>query len=137
MPATEQLNIRVTAAVKAKFRTRAQREGMSQAQLLEALLGLRGTLAAPGPATDQTPASGDRDGSPSAERRPAPGPAPTAADSLDFSVWLAGRLGVPRALARRAIHAGRVTIAGVAWTSDQVPRATLELGGVVYDGQAV
>lgn len=136
MAATEQLNIRVTEGTREKFRKRAAREGMSQGQLLEALLKQRGKLPAPDP--EQTPANGaiGTDSSP-AERPPAPGPAPTAAEGLDFSVWLAGRTGVPRALVRRAINAGRVTVAGVPWTSERIAPETLKLGQIVYDGQAV
>lgn len=133
MPATEQLNIRVTAAVKARFRKRAEREGMTQAELLEALLKQRGTLPAPDPPEEP---SGDRDGSSQESAAgPAPFPAPEEARA-NLTLVLATKLGMPQALVRRAINRGAVKIAGVPWTSEQIPRSMLEQP-LTYDGNPV
>jgi hypothetical protein len=122
VPADEQLNIRVAPGTKKKFRARALREGLTQAQLLEALLKQRGKLPLPDPVPEPEPAK--------------PAPPVTAAEHVDFAVWLSGRTGTPKALTRRAINAGRVLVAGVPYTSERITRETLN-HGVVYDGQAV
>lgn len=132
MPATEQLNIRVTPEVKERFRTRALREGMSQAKLLEALLKQRGTLPAPEPAAepDKQPSrtalsrNGDADGS---------GSAP---ETVDFATWLSGRIRTPKALCARAVRGGRVTVAGVPYTAERIPKNLLAQP-VVYEGKPV
>ena len=127
MPAVEQLNIRCTPAVKAKFRERARREGLSQAELLDALLKQRGELPPPDP-YDQA------------------GPQPQAIvrdetvravdeEKIHFPTWLQTRTGVPKALTARAVAAGRVTVAGVPYTAEQVPTKLLKTTVVVYEGQ--
>lgn len=122
MPATEQLNIRVTAELKARFRARAKREGMSQAELLEALLTQRGALPAPA-----LPAPVREDPKPQPDdERPA----------IDFAVWLSNKTGVPRALTARAIAAGRVLVAGVPYTAAQIGPHLLA-HGVVYEDTSV
>jgi hypothetical protein len=123
VPADEQLNIRVAPGTKKKFRARALREGLTQAQLLEALLKQRGKLPLPDPVLE-----------PSAPNPPKP--PPTASDHVDFAVWLSGRTGTPKALTRRAINAGRVLVAGVPYTSERITRETLALP-IVYDGQPI
>jgi hypothetical protein len=127
MPAAEQLNIRVTPAVKARFRERARREGMSQAQLLEALLKQRGKLPAPDPydVNGIQPTAIVRDEAIQA----------AAEEKLNFAVWLQGRTGIPKTLTERAIAAGRVTVAGVPFTATEIPRKLLATTVVVYEGQ--
>lgn len=126
MPAIEQLNIRVTTEVKERFRKRARREGLSQAQLLEALLKQRGELPAPDPYEQS-------------------GPQPQAIvrdqavrevdeEKIDFATWLQGRAGVPRALAARAIAAGRVHVAGVPYTAGAISAKLLKTTVVAYEG---
>jgi hypothetical protein len=122
--ADEQLNIRVAPGTKKKFRARALREGLTQAQLLEALLKQRGSLPLPDPVPEP------------AEPHPAAPKPPTASEHVDFAVWLSGRTGTPKALTRRAINAGRVLVAGVPYTSERITRETLTLQ-IVYDGQPV
>lgn len=132
MPATEQLNIRVPTTVKDRFRTRARREGLSQAALLEALLNQRGRLTpedvretmpreAPVAIGDCPPAAGTS--------------ADASLDTVSLSTWLSGRLGMPKVLMARAIAAGRVTVAGVPWTADLIEKRLLET--VSLDGAAV
>jgi hypothetical protein len=121
MPADEQLNIRVPREVKQRFRARAQREGMSQSQLLEALLRARIVLPAPPPRT--------------ARPEPAPEPPPPAVE-VDFALWLQGRTGVPKVLTGRAIEAGRVTVDGVPYTARTIPSEHLRRR-VAYEGAAV
>ena len=128
MPATEQLNIRVTPAVKKRFQERAKREGISQAELLGALLKMRGKLEFPPKEKEVAPVG--------TVGAPAGADPPTAADCVDFAVWLSGRTGTPRALTARAIAAGRVAVAGVPFTAQKIPRELLG-SGVVYDGNAV
>jgi hypothetical protein len=134
VPAVEQLNIRVTPETKQKFRTRAQREGMTQQQLLEALLKMRGTLPAPDPVGKPSPQNGPPDPAPPAPKA-APAPKPDR-DEIDFAVWMRGRTGIPLALLKRAIRSGRVTVAGVPWTGETIsPQALAH--GVAYDGRSV
>lgn len=129
MPATEQLNIRVTPRLKEKFRLRALREGMSQAQLLEALLKQRGTL-------EQTELDETLPPKPVEPERPSPKDQPPMQAGVDFPAWLAQQTGVPRALCEASIRRGRVLVAGVPYTAAVVSPETLALG-VVADGQAV
>lgn len=124
MPADEQLNIRVAPGTKKKFRARALREGLTQAQLLEALLKQRGKLPLPDPVPEPESAAAK------------PWPPHPAAEHVDFAVWLSGRTGTPKALTRRAIDAGRVLVAGVPYTSERITRETLALP-IVYDGQPI
>ena len=132
MPATEQLNIRVTPKVKQRFRDRARREGMSQAQLLEALLKQRGTLPPPEPDSAQAH-TGDSAAVP-AERTN--GAAAPSGDVVNFPTWLQGRTGVPRALCAAAVRAGRVTVAGVPYTATNIPPDLLEQP-IAYEGNPV
>jgi hypothetical protein len=124
VPADEQLNIRVAPGTKKKFRARALREGLTQQQLLVALLKQRGKLPLPDPEPEPVPAAAK------------PAPPPTAADHRDFAVWLAGRTGTPQALCRSAIKAGRVRIAGIPYMQDRITQETLARG-VTYDGEPV
>lgn len=132
MPATEQLNIRVTSALKRKFRERATREGLSQAGLLDALLRQRGTLPPPDPEA----AAGGRGSSEAAAPGPVPSAVPDAAPNIDFVVWLAGRLGMPRALVAEKVKRGQVTVAGVPWTMPTISRELLQKP-IAYDGEPV
>lgn len=127
MPATEQLNIRVPEGVKDKFRERARREGISQAELLEALLKQRGELPAPDPYDQAGP-------QPQAIKRDAP-IREVDEEKIDFATWLQGRASVPRALAVRAVRAGRVLVAGVPYTAEQIPAKLLKTTVVVYEGR--
>jgi antitoxin component of RelBE/YafQ-DinJ toxin-antitoxin module len=123
MPADEQLNIRVPAEVKQRFRARARREGMSQSQLLEALLRARIVLPAPPPRTERP------------ERAEASESVPEPAVEVDFALWLQGRTGVPKVLTGRAIEAGRVTVDGVPYTARTIPQEHLR--HVAYEGAAI
>jgi hypothetical protein len=125
MPALEQLNIRVTPAVKSKFRERALREGLSQAQLLESLLKQRGSLERWQPAPQ-----------PTAPQPTAPAPQETE-ERVHFPTWLQGRVHVPRALAARAVAAGRVLVAGVPYTAEEIPAKLLKTAAVTYEGTDV
>lgn len=127
MPALEQLNIRVTAKVKERFRERARREGLSQAELLEALLKQRGELPAPDPYEQA-------------------GPQPTGIvrdetvrqvdeEKINFPTWLQGRAQVPRALAASAVRAGRVLVAGVPYTAEEISAKLLKTTVVSYEGR--
>lgn len=120
MPADEQLNIRVPAEVKQRFRARARREGMSQSQLLEALLRARVVLPAPAPR----------------EREPTTVAAPEPAVEVDLALWLSGRTGVPAVLTARALAGGRVTVGGKTYRNQTIAREELRLG-VTYEGAAV
>lgn len=129
MPVTEQLNIRVTPALKEKFRQRALREGMSQAELLSALLKQRGTL-------EKAELEETLPERPPEPERPSPKDQPPQVQGLDFAAWLAQRTGVPRALVEAAIRRGRVLVAGVPYTAMLISEDTLA-HGVIYEGQAV
>lgn len=129
MPATEQLNIRVTPAVKERFRKRALREGLSQAQLLEALLTLRGALPVP---ETSPPAPVNGDGQAAGGGEPSEAPAAT----IDFATWLSGRISTPRALVARAIRGGRVTVGGVPWTAERIDEQARALP-MTYEGRPV
>lgn len=129
MPVTEQLNVRVTPALKEKFRVRALREGMTQAQLLEALLKQRGTL-------EQTELDETLPPKPVDPERPSPKDQPPEVAGLDFAGWLGQRTGVPRALVEAAIRRGRVLVAGVPYTAMLISADTLA-HGVVYEGEPV
>lgn len=129
MPTTEQLNVRVTPALKERFRQRALREGMTQAQLLEALLKQRGTL-------EKTELDETLPPKPVEPARPSPKDQPPAVEGINFAVWLQGRTGVPRALIERAIRRGRVHVAGVPYTAMLISQETLA-HGVEYEGEAL
>jgi hypothetical protein len=129
VPATEQLNIRVTPAVKERFRERAAREGMSQAQLLEALLKQRGTL-------ERTELEATLPPKPPEPERPSPKDGPPVEPALNFTTWLQGKTGIPRALVAQAVRRGRVLVAGVPYTSELISPETLA-HGVVYEGEAL
>lgn len=133
MPALEQLNVRVTANVKKRFRERARREGLSQAALLEALLNQRGVLEVNGhlPTPDPYEQSGPQ---PQATVRDATVRA-VDEDKINFPTWLQGRAQVPRALAASAVRAGRVHVAGVPYTAEEIPLKLLKTTVVVYEGR--
>lgn len=133
MPATEQLNIRVTTALKDKFRARAKREGMSQADLLDALLKQRGTLPAPEP---DSPAPATEQGTVTTVAPANAGEGLGSGPVTDFPTWLAGRTGIPRALTARAVRSGRVTVNGVPWTANLIPRDLLEQP-IAYEGESL
>jgi hypothetical protein len=129
MPATEQLNIRVTAEVKERFRARAKREGLSQAELLEALLGSKITA----PTRSDNARTHTHTEAAAAQKAAAPSPGPQV---IDFATWLQGRTRIPRALTVRAVRAGRVTVAGVPYTAELIDRELLEQA-IVYEGKDV
>lgn len=66
-------------------------------------------------------------------RDPRPtGPKP---ETIELAAWLAGRLGMPRALMRQRIFHGRVTVDGEVFKGDRLEKA--RIGDVALDGKHV
>ena len=131
MSATKQINVRLPLDLHKLLDDHKVKTGEDKARVIIRGIGL--ALEHPSDTGDTEQEAADRPaaspGSPYAPKVPY---VPTP-DSVETAAWISGRMGIPRALARRRLSEGRVVVGGEVYREERLEKD--RLGEVEVDGR--